>query len=100
MIIIYVTHESAGAADTVVQHLLGKRLIACANSMPIKSCYMWEGARTESDEIVTLLKTRNDLWETVREEIERIHPYKIPCIIRMDVKANEAYEQWVIEETT
>jgi len=100
MIIVYVTHESAQAADKVIQHLLDKRLIACANMMPIKSAYTWEGKQTQSDEIITLLKTRDDLWDTVKEEIERVHPYKVPCIIKMKVDVNDAYAAWVDEETS
>src|SRR5689334_1817480 len=95
MIIIYVTHENRDAAQKIVDHLLERKLIACANLMPIQSCYWWEGKKASSDEVVTLLKTRDELWQRVQEEVKNIHPYKIPCIIKIEVNVNPEYEQWV-----
>jgi periplasmic divalent cation tolerance protein len=99
MIIIYVTHENEHEANKVVKHLLDKKLIACSVSMPAKSCYWWEGEQAKADEIVTLLKTREELWDKVKGEIASVHPYKVPCILKIKVEANHEYEQWVREET-
>jgi periplasmic divalent cation tolerance protein len=99
MIIIYVTHENSEEAQKIVKHLLDKKLIACANTMPITSCYWWEGNQANAEEIVTLLKTRDEFWEQIKTEIESIHPYKIPCILKIDVEANDAFEKWIEEET-
>ena len=60
MIIIYVTHENKKAAQKIIAHLLDKKLIACANTMAIESCYWWQGEQTKAGEVVTLLKTRTE----------------------------------------
>ncbi len=99
MIILYVTHKDRKSAMRVVDHLLEKNLIACANLFPIRSVYRWKGKKENTAEIVTLLKTRNALWKRVEKEIVRIHPYEVPCIMKMDAKANAAYETWITNET-
>jgi len=95
MIILYVTHKDEKNARKIINHLMKKKLIACANIFPIKSVYEWEGKIVDEGEIVTLLKTSNKLYSTVEKEIKKIHPYKIPCIIKIDAKANNDYEKWI-----
>jgi len=98
-IIIYVTHKDTNEAKKIGDHLLNKRLIACANYLPIEATYWWNSAVESDNEIVSLLKTRKENWEIVKNEIEKIHPYDIPCIIKIEVEANEKYEQWIKDET-
>ena len=98
-ILIYVTHESEKSAKKIVSHLLQKKLIACANLFPITSSYWWKGKIEDSKEIVSLLKTKKENWEKVKSEIEKIHPYETPCIMKLDAEANESYESWVKGET-
>jgi len=98
-ILLYVTHQDRENAEKIVSHLLGKKLIACANFFPITSSYFWKGKVENSEEIVSLLKTKKENWEKVKSEIQKIHPYETPCIIKMDVEANEDYESWINRET-
>ena len=49
--------------------------------------------------MVSLLKTKEENWEKVKAEILKIHLYKTPCILKINVEANEEYERWVREET-
>ncbi len=98
-IILYVTHKNLENAEKIASHLLQKKLIACANLFPITSSYWWKGKIENSGEIVSLLKTRKENWSKVKSEIKKIHPYETPCIIKMNVEANEDYESWVNDET-
>lgn len=95
MIILYVTHKNEQSAKIIINHLMKKKLIACANIFPIKSVYEWKSKIVNEKEIVTLLKTSSKLYSTVEKEIKKIHPYKIPCIIKIDAKANKDYETWI-----
>ncbi|MGV8151370.1 MAG: divalent-cation tolerance protein CutA [Candidatus Woesearchaeota archaeon] len=95
MIILYVTHKDEKSARIIINHLMKKKLIACTNLFPIRSVYEWEGKIVDEKEIVTLLKTSNKLYSKVESEIKKIHPYKIPCIIKIDAKVNKDYEKWV-----
>ena len=95
MIILYVTHKNRKEAAKMVDHLMKRKLIACANIFPIESVYFWKGKLVREKEIVTLLKTTPQLHKKVESEIKKIHPYEVPCIIRLDAKANKEYEKWV-----
>ncbi len=98
-IVVYVTHENEVKAGKIVDLLLKKRLIACANTFPIKSSYWWCDNLKSGGEVVSLLKTKPQLWGAVKKEVEANHPYDVPCIMKFEVEANKEYEQWVFSQT-
>lgn len=98
-IIVYITHQNEEEARKVTSHLLEKKLVACGNLFPIQSSYWWEGKIAAEAEVVSIVKTRSQNWEKVRAEVKRIHPYKVPCIMKIEVEANEEYESWINSET-
>ena len=98
-IIIYTTYPNIEEAKKITSHLLQKKIIACANFFPITSSFWWKGKIENSKETVALLKTKKENWEIVKSEIKKIHSYEVPCIIKMDVEANQDYEKWINEET-
>jgi len=61
---------------------------------------MWDNLVKSEEEIVTIFKTRSQNWEFLKTEIETIHPYDCPCIIKIDAECNEKYREWVYDETT
>ena len=98
-IIIYVTHKNLTEAKKVGEVLMREKNIACANYFPITASYWWHGKIESEDEYVSILKTRTEYWEKVKNIIENIHPYDTPCIMKIAVKANESYEKWIYQET-
>ena len=96
---IYVTHSSRVEAMRITKHLIGKKLVACGNIYPVESVYAWKGKMEEAKEFVSLLKTKSENWEKAKAEIEHIHPYEVPCIIRIDAGINNKYFKWIKEET-
>jgi len=94
-ILIYITHAGEPHADRIVKHLLSKKLIACANIFPISSAYWWKGGVEQEGEWVSLVKTTRELWDEVRREVEKEHPYDVPCIMKLEATANDAYENWI-----
>lgn len=97
--LIYITCPNEAEAQRIAQHLLEMRLVACANIFPIQSLYWWEGNLCNESESVLLVKTRPDLWEAVKEAVEAIHPYQVPCIVKIVADANERYQNWIKNET-
>ena len=98
-IVAYITHKDREHAVKVVEHLLERRLVACANIFPIESAYWWKGEVRNEREVVSLVKTRAENWEKLRDEVEGMHPYEVPCIMKLTACANEAYEDWINSET-
>ena len=98
IILIYITHRNLREAKKVVEVLLKKKLIACANFFPIESMYWWKGTISGSEEIVSVVKTKKVNWAKIKKEVGKIHPYKIPCIVKIEAEANEAYAKWVGKE--
>lgn len=98
-LIFYTTYPDEKTARFTAQQLLDQRLIACANFSPIGSAYWWQGSVQQDDEWGAVLKTRLELETAVEVEITRLHPYETPCIVRYEVRANAAYEAWILEET-
>lgn len=98
-IILYITYKNLDEAQKTTSHLLAKKLIACANFFPIKSSYLWKDKIENSEEIVLLLKTRKENWKKIRSEVVKLHPYKTPCIIKIDAEANEEYASWINDAT-
>lgn len=93
--LVYITHPGEETAREISNLLLEKRLIACANIFPITSAYWWQGAIQREGEWVSIVKTSLDKWDLLKEEVLRIHPYEVPCILKMEVEANEAYYHWI-----
>jgi len=98
-IIIYITNPNLKTAKKVAAHLLKKKLIACANIFPIQSTYSWKGKVKNAKEYVAIVKTRHGYWELIKTEVQKIHPYDIPCIMKLEAEANHDYEKWIHSET-
>lgn len=98
MVFIYITNPNEQEARRIAKHLLEKRLIACANISPINSLYWWEGEITDDKEFVLIAKTSETNYDKVKDEVEKIHSYDIPCIIKIPVNSNKKYFDWLISE--
>jgi periplasmic divalent cation tolerance protein len=95
----YVTHPDEATARRVAGELLERRLIACANVFPVTSAYWWQGAVQQEGEWASLLKTRPALETAVEAVILELHPYEVPCVMRMEVRANAQFEAWILGNT-
>ncbi|MEK6808149.1 MAG: divalent-cation tolerance protein CutA, partial [Nanoarchaeota archaeon] len=71
--------------------------IACANLFPIKSIYWWGGKIAKENETVIIVKTNNKNFKKLESEVKKIHSYSVPCILKIDVEANEEYIGWLKE---
>ena len=99
MITIYVVFAQWDEAERIVQVLLEKRLIACANTFPVQSHYWWKGKIEASQEIGAYLKTLPAHWKAVRELIDEMHSYDLPCIEMWPADTAEAYKDYLTKET-
>lgn len=98
-IAVYITHSSEKEAHELSTTLLNEKIIACANIFPIKSHYHWQGNIETDHEWVSIVKTQKKHWKILCQRVEEEHSYTTPCIMRFKVKANKAYEDWIVEST-
>lgn len=96
-LLFYLTHPDEATARRVTDHLLERRLVACANIFPVASAYWWQGAIQGEGEWVSVVKSPLALEAAVEAEVLKIHPYETPCITRFEVRANAAYEKWIAD---
>jgi len=97
--LIYATAPSKSEARRIARHLLDKKLIVCSNIFSgITSVYRWQGKILEEKEHVIIAKTAETNYEKVKKEVEKIHPYDIPCVFRIPVEANRKYSEWLLKE--
>ncbi|MBI5133125.1 MAG: divalent-cation tolerance protein CutA [Thaumarchaeota archaeon] len=94
-ILVYITNPSRKDAEKVAMHLLKKRLIACAITFPVSSSYWWKNKIEKTKEHVFIAKTLERNFERIKKEVKKIHPYEIPCITKINVEANEEFEEWL-----
>lgn len=98
-VVIFYIPAPKGKAAEIARQLLNKRLIACANIIPSRSLYWWKGKIADEEEEIILAKTTKEKSTLVQKEVEKIHPYTVPCILTMTGTVNEAYRKWMKEET-
>jgi len=99
-IVVLCNCATAGEAQNIARHLVEKRLAACVNVVPgVRSIYRWRGAIEEGDEWTLLIKSRRDLFDNVRAEIEKLHSYEVPEVAALtivDISAD--YMAWMDHE--
>ena len=95
---MYITGKDKVEADKISKHLLKKRLIACANMLPISSAYWWKGEIVSEDEYLMICKTLKEKYSLIIEEVKKIHSYDVPCISLIETDANPEYMEWVKNE--
>ncbi len=74
--------------------LLDNKLVACTNSMPIKSCYFWQGNMENDNEQVLIAKTLPEKIKQVSNFLEQHHSYDVACIACWEIEVNENYFEW------
>ncbi|MBI2851219.1 MAG: divalent-cation tolerance protein CutA [Chloroflexi bacterium] len=97
---VYVTTATEDEAHKIGRALVEERLAACANILPIKSIYRWQGKIEETGEAAMFLKTRSELVDEVINRVKQLHSYEVPCIVSFPIeKANPDYLKWIEEST-
>ncbi|MGB2698588.1 MAG: divalent-cation tolerance protein CutA [Candidatus Zixiibacteriota bacterium] len=100
-ILILVTCSSPEEAEKIGNSLVEKRLAACVNVVPeVKSIFYWKGKVSKEKEVLLIVKSRMDLFESIQNEVKGLHSYEVPEIIALPIEAgSEEYLNWIRKET-
>ena len=94
MNLFYVTFPNKKSAEKICEKLIQQKIIGCANMFPMRSMSVWKKKFVNIKEYAALLKTPAS-EKTVQKAIKKIHPYTLPCILKISVKANKPYLKWI-----
>lgn len=95
MISVYVTFPSKKSARKVIEKLLKKGLIACANVIKAESHYTWKNKVEQQDECIAFLKTKSTHWKKLKKSILKYHPYETPCILKFKLESEKSFQEWL-----
>jgi periplasmic divalent cation tolerance protein len=85
-IVVFSMCASAEEAEGIARALVEKRLAACVNVLAgARSIYRWQGAIEEASEWLLIIKSRRDLADELRAEIEKLHSYEVPEVLVLAV---------------
>jgi periplasmic divalent cation tolerance protein len=99
--VVFVTVSSREEGDRLARALVEERLAGCVNRVgAVRSIYRWQGRVEESDEELLIIKTRQDLFDRLRQRVLELHSYTVPEIIALPITdGNEGYLNWLKEQT-
>jgi periplasmic divalent cation tolerance protein len=99
-IVVLSTCDSEVEAAELARALVEKRLAACVNIIAgARSIYRWKDQIEDSPEWLLVIKSRRDLFESLRAEIARLHTYEVPEMIALPVvDGSESYLAWLDRE--
>ena len=77
-----------------------RRLAACGQTWPIRSCYRWAGKVVDDEEHVLLLKSVDAHFGAVCGVIRSLHSYDLPSIVMIPLEGyGPGYLEWLLEAT-
>ena len=96
-VLVLTSTDSVEAAREIADNLVGNRLAASAKiAGPVISTYWWKGEVVSAQEWQCWVKTRFDRYRLVEEAIQRLHPYEVPEIIAIPIRAASGrYLAWL-----
>jgi len=100
-VIVYSTFPDAEAAARVAEMLVREKLAACVNiHAPMISVYEWQGKLERENEAAVFIKTRTALAEEAIAAARKLHPYTVPCFLKLPVAGgNDDYLAWLRAQT-
>lgn len=99
--VIYCTVPNEFNANLIATSLVEENLAACVSILPsVTSVYKWEGIVQTDNELLLIIKTREERFEAVKAKIKELHEYTVPEIIALPItQASDEYQNWIIKET-
>ncbi|MEM1324574.1 MAG: divalent-cation tolerance protein CutA [Bacteroidota bacterium] len=96
LVLLTITFPNEAAAKTMAQQLVERRLVACAQLLPIQSIYRWEGAVQQENEVMLQAKTLSSKLTDIEAFVSENHGYDVPEMVATEVVwGHQPYLDWV-----
>jgi periplasmic divalent cation tolerance protein len=102
LLLVLCTVPDRKCAEQIAGALVVEQLAACVNIIPeMASVYRWKGAIEKDEELLLLIKTSQDMYESLEQRIRALHPYELPEIIAVSIQAGQKdYTKWIENSLT
>jgi periplasmic divalent cation tolerance protein len=96
-LVVMSTFPDAETAARVAKVVVEERLAACVNIVGgVRSIYRWQGEVVDEAETLAVVKTTEDRFAALAARIAELHPYQVPEVVAIEVKAGHApYLAWL-----
>ena len=94
---VFVTCEGTEQAEGIAGKIVEEGLAACVNVVAgVRSCYVWEGNLTWSQEVLLVIKTTRAGFERLERRVRELHSYEVPEVLGVKVEVGfEKYVRWI-----
>ena len=97
---VVLTCGSWQEAQGIVDALLEKHLIACAEFLEVKSKNLWQGKIEEGSEIKLIMQTRADYFAKIETIVKKLHSYETPAMHALPIShITMDAQKWLETET-
>lgn len=95
-VVVYVTAPEALAPE-LARSVVSAGLAAGVNIVPqVRSIYRWKGEVRDEPEALLIMQTTEAGFEPLRARVAALHPYEVPEIIALPLRAGHApYLAWI-----
>jgi periplasmic divalent cation tolerance protein len=99
--VAFCTCDNLETAKWLGELAVKQQLAACVNILPsVLSIYTWNNQVQQSNEVLMILKTPENLVEPLKELIISNHPYDVPEFITVDITSgHQPYLDWLSSST-
>jgi periplasmic divalent cation tolerance protein len=99
-LIVYTTVADEDTANSLADLLVGERVAACVQIVPVRSVYRWQGTTHREIEVQLAIKTTSERFDAVASLLAEHHPYELPELVAVPiVEGSHKYLDWVRRET-
>jgi periplasmic divalent cation tolerance protein len=95
--VVFCTCPSHEVAQGIAERLVHEGLAACVNILPgVTSVYRWQESLCCDQELLLVIKTREDIYPHLETRIRQLHPYTVAEIIALPISQGcREYLQWI-----
>lgn len=97
-IVVITTVGTEEQANLIARELVARRQAACVNIFPgVRSIYRWKGKICKDGELLLVVKTLEEEFESVAATIRELHNYELPEILSFHVTRGEkGFLDWIV----
>jgi len=97
VILVLTACPDEATAARIALDLVESGLAACVSRLPgVHSTYRWEGRVQDEPEVLLIIKTLANRFETLEMRLKSLHPYEVPEIIALPVvSGSPEYLSWL-----